>query len=313
MVSPVSNRMQTSGTPQAFLLLRLRRQELPERSKQCANVSLVFSPVYDLKPVACAFDINSARSAGCDRDLLAPRKHAYLRPGLNLPGFRVRSGDAKPALRYCFYAGLKNFIRSCGKVRAMLIACGHFSSIHVHSVFTPRSAGKMLSRLCLSRHGHVTRNAGSSRPRLWGPITPTPSASGGAPVRVTPVGVVDEPLVKLAHLVVQRASRSVFRRLPVKAGKPCSSASRATHSITAVATPCRRTSASTLDLEVRIFATHELFQQARSDSVRKLISTMAPILPDGQVSVERVSGSRSAQRRTWRLAPSGRAVAGKLP
>jgi len=154
----------TADTPQAFLLLRLRRQEPPERRKQCANVSLIFPPVYNLNPVACAFDINSARSAGCDHDLLAPREHTYLRSGLNLPGFRVRSGDAKPALRYCFYAGVKNFIHSCGKVRAVLIACGHFSSIHAHSVFTPRSAGKMLSRLCLSRRGHVTRNA-SPRPR----------------------------------------------------------------------------------------------------------------------------------------------------
>src|ERR1700722_12929849 len=133
------------ATGRHSLLLRLRRQELPERRKQCVNVSLVFPPVYNLNPIACALDIDSAGSAGCDCDLLTPRAHTHFGPGLNPPGFRIRSADAKPALRYCFHAGLKDFIHSCGKVLAVLIACAHFSSIHAHSGLTVRSARNMIS------------------------------------------------------------------------------------------------------------------------------------------------------------------------
>jgi hypothetical protein len=166
----------TEGRP-AFLLLR--RQELPKRRKQCVNVSLIFPPVYNLNPVACALDINSACRAGRDCDLLTPRVHTNLRPGLDLPGFRVRSGDAKPALRDCFHAGLKNFIRACGKVHAALIGSAHFSSIHANSGPTARSTGKMLSRSCLSRRGQVTRNTGSSRP--WPGLARSEGHNPGAP------------------------------------------------------------------------------------------------------------------------------------
>jgi hypothetical protein len=152
----------SAGSWPAFLLPRLRRQELAERRKQCVNVSLVFPPVYNLNPVACALDIDSACSAGCYCDLLAPRAHTHFGPGLNLPGFRVRSADTKPALRYCFHAGLKNFIHSCGKVLAVLIACAHFSSIHAHSGLTARSARNMISDHASAGAGHVTGNAGSS-------------------------------------------------------------------------------------------------------------------------------------------------------
>lgn len=98
--------------------LRLVRYKRQKRGKQSVNVVLVFPPVNNLTPIACALDIDSARSAGCDRDLLAPRAPTQLRPGLDLPGFRVRSGDAKPALRYRFHTGLKNLIRGCRKVRS---------------------------------------------------------------------------------------------------------------------------------------------------------------------------------------------------
>src|SRR3569833_1264003 len=53
--------------------------------------------------------------------------------------------------------------------------------------------------------------------RLRSPYPCRPSAPGGALVRLAPVGVVNEPLLEVGYLVVQRAGWGAVQRVPVKA------------------------------------------------------------------------------------------------
>ena len=194
--------LMTGGSVPAFSLLRLRRQEQPERRKQCVNVGFVFPIVDDLDPAACALDIDSASSAGSDGDALTPRAHARSCLGLNLPSFRVRFGDAKPALRYRLHAGLKDLFPACRESHAALVTCGHVSSIYANSGVVAGSAGKILSRSCLVRRGHVSgsvRFAGPARcdnEPASGGYGPFPCGSGAR--RMGPVMMM-LPVVRAAR------------------------------------------------------------------------------------------------------------------